>query len=330
MEKINSFLMSDDEKAFYLKRDQWCHDKESVRDELFQLGVHANAYFTPFKPLYLFEVKKTSVLEVFRSVFVRDGAFSLFRFFETHPRPWATGTVLVVHENLAWMIPDLWQEHVYFTRQLATQPMLKTVAPKVYLSGYAHEEVLTKEEFGQGLELLELSKSELIWLVQDHSVSDEQYQNNQSSYSFELNKILQKKSEKNRAASWNQFYQSAQRGEALLSLDPYLLMNTDSHLEFHFRSLGGGLVEWPFNETSRAVKILEERMISPYHKLEIHQTVAKHFREKQKYFEDQKNKLRDFISEENEIMKGLEDRSFSLMGLSPALAHFIGSFARMK
>lgn len=330
MEKINSFLMSDDEKAIYLKRDQWCHDQESVQDEIFQLGAHATSYFTPFKPLYLFEVKKTSVLEVFQSVFVRDGAFSLFRFFENHPRPWATGTALVVHERLAWMVPTQWQGHVYFFRQNSIQASAKTAAAKVYLSGYAHEEVLTKDEFRQGLELLDLQQSELVWLVQDHSIRDEQYQVNQSSYSFELNKILQKSSEHNKAASWNHFYQSAQTGQSLLSLDPYLLMNADSHVEFHFRSVGGDFVEWPLHASSIDAKVLEEKQLSPFHQVVIHQTLSKNIKDKQKYFEDQKIKLREFILNENEKMKGLEDRSFGLMGVSPELANFIGSLARMK
>lgn len=325
MEKVSPFEMSSDEKALYLKRDQWCFDQEKVQDQLFQLNVHARAYFSVYKPLYLFEVKNTSVLEVFRSVWVRDGGFSLFSFFEKFPRPWATQTKLLIHESLGWIVPPAWKDFIYFYRMSESRPAEQKPTKTVFASGYAHPTVVSADDLSRLCEDFGLrDRTQGHWLVQEHSIRSEEYSLKFSSHLFELQKIWLQFLPDSSSMSWNQFLEKSHQGQVLLNLDPYHLMNGDSYAEFHFLSTGGTVLK----TKSESGPLLETRQLSAYHQCEIHQNWSSVQKEKQNELVKLKEQLQGFIDSEQSLLNGLEDRSFSLMGLHPNIAKMLGDVAR--
>lgn len=89
-------------------------------------GANAGMYYSQLAPcsyrpfisvsIDLAVIKNTQNISFVPYLFVRDGLFTLLNFFDTFSTPEDVDTVLIIHENLASIIPEAWQNNVIYFR----------------------------------------------------------------------------------------------------------------------------------------------------------------------------------------------------------------------
>jgi hypothetical protein len=108
--------LSHEETILFNRKEAW--NKEDALDEKYieYLMPTSTRYFSRLRPLFSFEVKTLSSLNNFSHVLFRDGILFLLRFFIRFKEPVGLRCKILIHEDLAAIVPKNWKEHVFFYR----------------------------------------------------------------------------------------------------------------------------------------------------------------------------------------------------------------------
>ena len=105
---------ANEETSTFNRKQSW--NPEDTLDEKYLelLQPHSSRYFSRLRPMFSFEVKTLESLNLFSHVLFKDGVFPLLKFFHRFPTPGRLRTKVLVSINLCALVPDEWQEHVYY------------------------------------------------------------------------------------------------------------------------------------------------------------------------------------------------------------------------
>jgi hypothetical protein len=112
IEKIKS--ISVDDRKMMINKSTWIQESSLAVKYNNYYYPYSQSFETPLLPLFLYELSDLSFLNYFPVVLVRDGANSLFNFFQLWPKPEAIKTTLLINRNLFMLIPLEWKENVSF------------------------------------------------------------------------------------------------------------------------------------------------------------------------------------------------------------------------
>ena len=73
---------------------------------------HAIEIFNILNPLYIAEMSDFSKIVEHEYILVRDGFCSLLNFFYRFSRPGGSRTLLLIHEKLAFIVPEIWKDNI--------------------------------------------------------------------------------------------------------------------------------------------------------------------------------------------------------------------------
>lgn len=119
-----------DLQSHFNNKKTWKSKNKISRGTLKWLGFHAEPYFSPFRPCFLFELDSTQSLEYFSPLQCRDGALTLLQFFFKNPLPLSQDSLLLVQEKLENLIPPQWQSQCLLYKKVAKPRATKTTAPR--------------------------------------------------------------------------------------------------------------------------------------------------------------------------------------------------------
>lgn len=116
MSKVQDLLKSITEDDLYLSRSktQWNLEDDLSTKMYNDLFPHINNYEVSIPSFFLYELNDLSYLNYFPIILIRDGAFSLAKFFLLNPEPKNIKTLLVLHSKLSFLVPEQWLKQVAF------------------------------------------------------------------------------------------------------------------------------------------------------------------------------------------------------------------------
>lgn len=120
LELFKSHLERDtsDERYIFNARRLWRAEDYLSEKMNHILSPFVLEYHSYLKPLFLFEIKDTSVLNFFDFALIRDGAIGLMDFFLSNPTPEKFTCHLIVHRKLAIFVPKEWRDQILFYEAL--------------------------------------------------------------------------------------------------------------------------------------------------------------------------------------------------------------------
>lgn len=113
--------MANEETNTFNRRMSWNPDDTLDEKYIEYMTPHALSYFSRLRPLFSFEIKDLSSLSGFSHILLRDGILFLLRFFERFPEPKNVTTKVMIHKDLAFLVPESWQSNT-----LLYETVLKT------------------------------------------------------------------------------------------------------------------------------------------------------------------------------------------------------------
>lgn len=123
---------------------------------------HSAEIFNLLNPLYLEQIKDFSGITCYDYILVRDGFCSLVDFFYRFSRPGGCQTILLIHEELAFVVPDTWSKNILtYSIQRKPEHKEKEIPSSFYLCALSfdwsinsrslHQEISSiKEYYGEG------------------------------------------------------------------------------------------------------------------------------------------------------------------------------------
>ena len=91
-------------------------------------------FFHPWNPVFGSVFRTTNQLKAYPALLLKDGALSLVDFFFRFPNPTVETPTIIVHADLAFLVPDSWQQQCFLYR-LETH---RTYTPTQKIVFYAH------------------------------------------------------------------------------------------------------------------------------------------------------------------------------------------------
>ena len=110
--------------------------------------------FSPLNPIYLFMINDLSKVANFPFLWVRDGFFTLARFFQTFPRPVNIRTKFIIHKNFSKIVPPSWEKNIWYFDYY--------IAPRTfYINKPKRKQILLKGRVSQSISSVEYFESEI-------------------------------------------------------------------------------------------------------------------------------------------------------------------------
>lgn len=99
-------------KNFLKERWESPIHSQYATDQQGKLWPSSEEFFHPLNPIYSCFLKRSTDLEYFKVILLRDGAYMLLDFFFKFPTPKPNYAQIIIPANLSFLVPRSWRSHV--------------------------------------------------------------------------------------------------------------------------------------------------------------------------------------------------------------------------
>jgi hypothetical protein len=251
---------------FHQESHLWANDNALIQKMLFMISPHGKSYETPFPAFLSYQLKSLQHLNFFDVVLLRDGALPLVKFFLSHRTPNSISSRLLIHEDLAYLVPIGWKEQVYYFRSYQDNPSRSS--DTLFLYGSLDRYASPLNFIEKNLSMVELGQYKDYYLLPSIAqVDSEEKLHGLDHYYFKIITKITQKFPNLEAKNWNDLKQFEFSKLHLHPISDTRFWIADSYVEHIALSQGAQLaiVKKPQYE------IIERVKLSPYHGLELHQ-----------------------------------------------------------
>ena len=191
----------------------WQREKNADNGDFYHYYYpHTHRIFNILNPLYLNSVKEMEKVFSYDYTLVRDGLFPLMNFFFRFSRPGKSGIILLIHEELKFVIPKTWADNV-LTYRLCHKfpPSRENQFPRaLYLCASSCESGIRYQTFCEKIKRVKdfygnrLNDIDLKWLIFfDQDIYHSHKKDNFINYPYFIKEILSQFGMESKFYTWS-------------------------------------------------------------------------------------------------------------------------------
>lgn len=242
---------------------------EGVRRFTKAFGPFMEAYFSPLRPVFSFEINRADRFQKKELWMLRDGAIPLAWFFESVPKNLAIASDILVHSSLGSLVPANWKKNAKYYELYSEEKYHSAHRPEnLFLTGPINPLITSLVELdsilNSAIDILGGVKGQQV-LVYCPVRGNEFAQAEEESFEFQYcHKIFSRFGKNVRFIHWNMAEHASFANTAVIDLNGGWILK-DNSMVHHALRRGAGLLQVPRGKSSEAMPV----QLSKYHGIKV-------------------------------------------------------------
>lgn len=269
------------------------------------LDSFTGSYFSPLNPVLLFQLNKGCPWEKLSVISAMDGLLSLLRFFNKYPTPPKNFPLLLIHKDLAPIVPEEWIGCTGTYRLVVTKRLMKKEIENVLVFNLAEPEQSSISYIERQLRTISKNLDSVnVYTSTKHDFNfliHQKYQEEKFLYYFSILQLYKELfKDKRKESDTNHIIHGVSSNSVYLNVNPHKFYFSDSYIDHELLSSGIAPINMDEFIAKDSKAIIE---LSPYHGMEVEDIAPHSFSAIKEDIDSLKNGFyRDFLMREDEII----------------------------